>query len=77
MSPVVRSAMKDPTRPHVALAVEDIEEARQELDVRGISYLQIKGLVGDNSDQVFVQDSFGNTAVARSLPTLQGNAENR
>ena len=73
MSPVARSAMEDPTRPHVALAVEDIEEARQELDARGISYWHIKGLVGNNSDQVFVQDPFGNNIELHQIGTCRCN----
>jgi catechol 2,3-dioxygenase-like lactoylglutathione lyase family enzyme len=59
-SPMARSEKEDPTLPHVALAVEDIQEARKELDQRGIWYWSIQGLVGQNSDQVFVQDPFGN-----------------
>src|SRR5262245_35806492 len=59
-SPMARSEKEDPTLPHVALAVEDIQEARKELDQRGIWYWSIQGLVGRNSDQVFVQDPFGN-----------------
>ena len=38
------------------LAVEDIREARRELDQRGVWYWQIQGLVGQNSDQIFVRD---------------------
>ena len=72
-SPVARSAAQDPTRPHVALAVEDIDAARQELDARGVSYWQIKGLVGDNSDQVFVQDPFGNTIELHQIGTCRCN----
>ena len=59
-SPMARSKKEDPTLPHVALAVENIKEAKEELERRGIWHWQIKGLVGPNSDQVFVQDPFGN-----------------
>ena len=59
-SPVARSAEEDPTRPHVALAVEDIQEARRELESRGIRHWTIEGLVGENPDQVFVPDPFDN-----------------
>lgn len=59
-SPIARSEKEDPTLPHVALAVESIDEAREELKQRGIWYWSIKGLAGPGSDQVFVQDPFGN-----------------
>jgi catechol 2,3-dioxygenase-like lactoylglutathione lyase family enzyme len=36
-SPAARSDAQDPTRPHVALAVADIDEARAELERQGIS----------------------------------------
>ena len=59
-SPVARSAEEDPTRPHAALAVEDIQEARRERESRGIRHWTIEGLVGENPDQVFVPDLLGN-----------------
>jgi len=60
MSPMARSEKEDPTLPHVALAVDNIQEAREELERRGIWHWRIQGLVGPNSDQVFVRDPFGN-----------------
>jgi catechol 2,3-dioxygenase-like lactoylglutathione lyase family enzyme len=59
-SPRAMSKKKDPTRPHVALAVEDLDEARRELAARNIKYWVFEGLVGRNSDQVFFEDGFGN-----------------
>ena len=59
-SPVARSAEEDPTRPHVALAVEDLQEARRERESRGTRHWTIEGLVGENPDQVFVPDPFDN-----------------
>ncbi len=59
-SPMARSDKEDPTLPHVALAVENIQEAKEELEKRGLWHWQIKGLVGPNSDQIFVHDPFGN-----------------
>jgi catechol 2,3-dioxygenase-like lactoylglutathione lyase family enzyme len=73
MSPVARSAKEDPTLTHVALAVEDIQEAKRELDRRGIWYWQIQGLVGQNSDQVFVQDPFGNVIELHQIGTCRCN----
>ena len=73
MSPVARSDKEDPTLTHVALAVADIQEAKQELDRRGIWYWQIQGLVGQNSDQVFVQDPFGNVIELHQIGTCRCN----
>lgn len=72
-SPMARSAKEDPTLPHVALAVEDIAEAKRELDERGIWYWQIQGLVGQDSDQVFVQDPFGNVIELHQVGTCRCN----
>ena len=49
-SPMARSKKEDPTLPHVALAVKDINAARKELDKQGIRYWGIQGLVAQNSD---------------------------
>jgi catechol 2,3-dioxygenase-like lactoylglutathione lyase family enzyme len=73
MSPMARSAKEDPTIPHVALAVEDIQEAKRELDQRGIWYWQIQGLVGQYSDQVFVRDPFGNVIELHQIGTCRCN----
>lgn len=59
-SPASRSAKQDPTRPHVALAVEDLEEAKRELEENGIEFWVYGGLVGPASEQVFFEDGFGN-----------------
>jgi catechol 2,3-dioxygenase-like lactoylglutathione lyase family enzyme len=72
-SPVARSDQEDPTIPHVALAVENIQEAREELDRRGIWYWQISGLVGQYSDQVFVRDPFGNVIELHQIGTCRCN----
>lgn len=59
-SPPARSDREDPTLPHVALAVEDIAEARRELDAQGVPYWSIDGLVGADSQQIFLRDPFDN-----------------
>jgi catechol 2,3-dioxygenase-like lactoylglutathione lyase family enzyme len=51
---------QDPSRPHVALAVADIQEAKQELDRLGVKYWVGRGIVGPESQQVFMDDPFGN-----------------
>lgn len=72
-SPMARSEKEDPTLPHVALAVEDIQAARKELDERGIWYWSIQGLVGQNSDQVFVRDPCGNVIELHQIGTCTCN----
>src|SRR3989442_576136 len=44
---------KDPSLPHVALAVPDIQEARKELDRLGASYWGSEGVVGPRSQPIF------------------------
>ena len=73
MSPVARSEKEDPTHPHVALAVEDIQEAKRDLDERGIWYWQIEGLVGQGSDQIFVRDPFDNIIELHQIGTCRCN----
>ena len=73
MSPVARSEKEDPTHPHVALAVEDIQEAKRDLDARGIWYWQIEGLVGQGSDQIFVRDPFDNVIELHQVGTCRCN----
>jgi catechol 2,3-dioxygenase-like lactoylglutathione lyase family enzyme len=72
-SSIARSDKEDPTIPHVALAVEDIQETQQELDRLGIWYWRIQGLVGQYSDQVFVQDPFGNVIELHQIGTCRCN----
>jgi len=72
-SSMARSDKEDPTIPHVALAVENIQEAKRTLDEEGVWYWQIQGLVGENSDQVFVQDPFGNVIELHEIGTCRCN----
>lgn len=51
---------QDPSSPHVALAVADIQKARTELDHLGVNYWVAEGVVGPESQQIFMHDPFGN-----------------
>src|SRR6266850_1482827 len=73
MSPLARSEREDPTLPHVALAVEDIQETKRELQRQGIRFWQIQGLVSEDSDQVFVEDPFGNIIELHQVGTCRCN----
>ncbi len=72
-SPMARTKKEDPTHPHVALAVKDIKAARKELDKQGVWYWSIQGLVGANSDQVFVRDPFDNVIELHQVGTCTCN----
>ena len=67
--PWAKSAEQDPTRLHVALAVEDIEETRAELDRMKIPYWVMEGLVGPQSRQVFINDPAGNLIELHQIGT--------
>lgn len=77
MSPAARSEKEDPTRPHVALAVENIQEVGLELERRGICHWRMEGLVGTNSDQIFVQDPAGNLVELHQVGTCRCNKADR
>ena len=51
---------RDPSSPHVALAVPDIQEAKRELDRLGVTYWFTRGIVGPESEQIFLRDPFNN-----------------
>lgn len=67
-SPRARSRKEDPTRPHVALAVEDLAAAKRELEQRKIKYWTYESLVGRASAQVFFEDGFGNMIELQEAP---------
>lgn len=72
-SPPARSERDDPTLPHVALAVEDVAEARRELDAQGVRYWSIDGLVGADSQQIFLRDPFDNVIELHQIGTCRCN----
>src|SRR6266513_3367540 len=49
---------QDPSLPHVALAVADIQEAKKELDRLGVDYWAAESVVGPQSLQLFMKDPF-------------------
>lgn len=60
MSKFAQGPDKDPASPHVALAVPDIQEAKKELDRLGVDCWFTRGIVGPQSEQIFMHDPFGN-----------------
>ena len=59
-SAVSRSKTEDPTRMHIAFAVENIDAARSLLAKKRVEYWEYGGLVGQASLQVFFEDPCGN-----------------
>ena len=59
-SPVSRSRTEDPTRMHIAFAVENIDAARSLLAKKRVEYWEYGGLVGKASLQIFFEDPCGN-----------------
>lgn len=70
-SKVAKGEGEDPAKPHVALAVPDIQEAKKELDRLGVQYWTIVGLVGPESEQVFLDDPFGNMIELHQVDTCR------
>ena len=64
---------KDPSKPHVALAVPDIQEAKKELDRLGVAYWTIVGVTGPLAEQVFLSDPFGNMIELHQAGTCRCN----
>ena len=62
---------RDPSRPHVALAVPDIQETRRELDRLGVDYWLTEGVVGPQSQQLFLKDPFGNMIELHQVGTCR------
>ena len=59
-SPVSRSKTEDPTRMHIAFAVENIDAARSLLAKKRVEYWEYGGSVGQASLQIFFEDPCGN-----------------
>ena len=68
---------KDPSNPHVALAVADIQEARSELDRLGVAYWVSRGVVGPESQQIFLLDPHGNMIELHQVGTCRCTAMSR
>jgi catechol 2,3-dioxygenase-like lactoylglutathione lyase family enzyme len=65
------SPEKDPSTPHVALAVADIQETRKELDRLGVDYWVADSVVGPQSLQIFMKDPFDNMIELHQIDTCR------
>ena len=68
---------KDPTRLHVALAIPDIQEAKNELDQMGVKYWTIKSVVGPELEQIFMDDPNGNLVELHQIGTCRCKQSSR
>jgi len=68
---------KDPASPHVALAVPDVQDARRELDRLGVSYWVSEGIVGPQSQQIFMHDPAGNMIELHQVGTCRCDSAKR
>jgi len=62
---------QDPSSPHVALAVADVQAARRELERLGVAYWVAEGVVGPQSQQIFMHDPFGNMIELHQVDTCR------
>jgi catechol 2,3-dioxygenase-like lactoylglutathione lyase family enzyme len=68
---------KDPASFHVALAVEDIQETRRELERMGVEFFVTLGVVGPQSQQIFLKDPSGNMIELHQAGTCRCVATSR
>lgn len=76
-SALAKGPGQDPSLPHVALAVSDIQEAKKELDRLGQPYWTTFGVVGPDAEQVFLHDPFGNMIELHQAGTCRCNESDR
>lgn len=76
-SPLARGPGKDPTAPHVALAVADIRQAKEELDRRGTPYWSLTGIAGPQAEQLFLKDPNGNIIELHQVDQCRCRAASR
>lgn len=72
-SGLAKAPDKDPSRPHVALAVPDVREAKNELDRMGVAYWTTLGVTGPDAEQVFMYDPSGNLIELHQAGTCRCN----
>ena len=76
-STLAKGPGQDPTIPHVALAVADIQETKADLDRLGVPYWSMTGINGPEAEQVFVNDPCGNMVELHQVDQCRCRAGNR
>ena len=76
-SPFAKGPGQDPAAPHVALAVENVVEAKAELERRGTPYWSLSGAVGGQTEQLFLRDPNGNMIELHQVDQCRCRVANR
>ena len=76
-SPYAKGPGMDPSLPHIAFAVGDIVETRQELERMGAKHWVAEGIVGPQSQQIFMHDPSGNMIELHQVGTCRCQAITR
>jgi extradiol dioxygenase family protein len=71
LSKFAKGPGQDPSHPHVALAVADIQETKKELERLGVEYWVAESVVGPQSQQIFMKDPFGNMIELHQIDTCR------
>ena len=76
-SPLAKGPGQDPTIPHVALAVADIQETKAELDRLNVPYWSMTGINGPTAEQIFINDPSGNMVELHQVDQCRCRIVNR
>jgi catechol 2,3-dioxygenase-like lactoylglutathione lyase family enzyme len=76
-STLAKGPGQDPTIPHVALSVADIQAAKAELDRLGVKYWSMTGINGPEAEQIFVNDPSDNMVELHQVDQCRCAAEGR
>jgi catechol 2,3-dioxygenase-like lactoylglutathione lyase family enzyme len=76
-SPLAKGPGQDPTIPHVALSVADIQATKAELERLGVKYWSMTGINGPAAEQVFVNDPSGNMVELHQVDQCRCASEGR
>jgi len=76
-SPLAKGPGQDPTIPHVALAVADIQETKAELDRLKVPYWSMTGINGPTAEQIFINDPSGNMVELHQVDQCRCRIANR
>jgi catechol 2,3-dioxygenase-like lactoylglutathione lyase family enzyme len=68
---------RDPTSPHIALAVTNVAEAKAELESRGVDFWTLTGIAGPQAEQLFMSDPNGNIIELHQVDQCRCRAANR
>jgi catechol 2,3-dioxygenase-like lactoylglutathione lyase family enzyme len=59
-STLAKGPGEDPTYPHIALGVRDVQETKKALEAKGVKFWSMTGINGPQAEQLFIHDPTGN-----------------